>query len=152
MISHYIKISLRALKRQGGYVFINVLGLAIGIACALVISLFIIYELSFDQYNPNKNQIFRVNLEGMISGQEMRVAYTSSPIGPTMADEFPEVASFLRMHIWDETIIQVEDRFYTESHFALVDSTFFEFFPFRLLKTLSYTLLLLVIPYPHILV
>ena len=134
MISHYIKISLRALKRQGGYVVINVLGLAIGIACALVISLFIIYELSFDQYNPSKNEIFRVNLDGMISGQEMRVAYTAAPIGPTMADEFPEVASYLRMHTWDETIIQVEDRFYSEPHFALVDSTFFEFFPFTLLK------------------
>ena len=134
MIVHYIKISLRALKRQGGYVFINVLGLAIGIACALVISLFIIYELSFDQYNPYKNQIYRVNLEGVISGQEMRIAYTSSPLGPAMADEFPEVESYLRMHTWDETIIQVDERFYAEPHFALADSTFFEFFPFNLLK------------------
>ena len=134
MIRHNIKFSLRALKRQGGYVFINVLGLAIGIACALIISLFIIHELSHDQYNPHKNEIYRVNLQGIMSGQELRMAYTSSPIGPAMADEFPEVEAFLRMHIWSETIIQVEDQFFTEDHFALADSSFFEFFPIPLLR------------------
>lgn len=142
MIRHYIKFSLRALKRQGGYVAINVFGLAVGIACALFISLFIIYELSFDQYNINKDQIHRVGIQGRISGQEMKMAYTASPVGPTMADEFPEVESFLRMHIWDETIVQVEDRFFSEPHFALVDSSFFEFFPIKLLKGNSKTALI----------
>ncbi len=133
MISHYLKFSLRALKRQGGYVAINVFGLAIGIACALIISLFIINELSYDQYNEHKNEIYRLGLHGKISGQEMRVAFTAAPIGPVMLDEFPEVENFLRMHIWDETIIQVEDRFFSEPHFALVDSSFFDFFTIPLL-------------------
>ncbi len=134
MIRHYVKFSLRALKRQSGFVFINVLGLAIGIACALIIALFIIYELSHDRYNPHRNEIYRVNLHGMMSGQEMRMAYTASPVGPAMADEFPEVEDFLRMHIWDETIIQIQDRFFAEPHFALADSSFFDFFPIPLLK------------------
>jgi len=134
MVRHNIKFSLRALKRQSGYVFINVLGLAIGIACALIIALFIIYELSFDRYNPHRNEIYRVALHGMMSGQELRMAYTAGPVGPAMADEFPEVEDFLRMHIWDETIIQVEDRFFTEPHFSLADSSFFDFFPVTLLK------------------
>lgn len=134
MISHYVKFSLRALKRQGGYVAINVFGLAIGIACALIIGLFIINELSYDQYNEHKNEIYRLGLHGKISGQEMRMAYTAAPIGPVMLDEFPEVANFLRMHIWDETIIQVEDRFSSEAHFALADSSFFEFFSIPLIK------------------
>ncbi len=134
MVRHNIKFSLRALKRQGGYVFINVLGLAIGIACALIIALFIIHELSHDQYNPHKNEIYRVNLQGFMSGQELRMAYTSSPIGPAMSDEFPEVEAFLRMHIWSETIIQVEENFFAEDHFALADSSFFAFFPIPLLR------------------
>lgn len=133
MIRHYVKFSMRALKRQGGYVLINVLGLALGIACALIISLYIIHEISYDRYNPYRNEIFRVNLEGMISGQEMRVAYTSAPLGKTMMDEFPEVENFFRMHIWAETVVQVDDRFYSEPHFALADSSFFDFFPISLL-------------------
>jgi putative ABC transport system permease protein len=134
MISHYLKFSLRALKRQSGYVAINVFGLAIGIACALIIALFIINELSYDQYNEHKNDIYRLGLHGMISGQEMNVAYTAAPIGPVMLQEFPEVENFLRMQIWDETIVQVEDRFFSEAHLALADSSFFEFFSIPLIK------------------
>ena len=134
MVRHYLKFSYRALQRQRGYVVINVIGLAIGMACSLMIALYIIHETSFDRYHENKDLIHRVGLHSLISGQEIKAAYISSPVGPAMYDEFPEVASFLRMHIWDETIVQVEDRFYSEPHFALVDSTFFDFFSINLLR------------------
>ena len=134
MVKHIIKYSLRTLKRQGGYVLINVLGLAVGLACALVIALFIVHELSYDKYHEHHDQIYRLGLDGRFSGQESRMASTAPPIGPAMAEEFPEVENFLRMHIWDETVIQIEDRFYTEDHLAMVDSTFFDFFSIPLLR------------------
>ncbi len=113
---------------------INVLGLAIGMACSLIIALFIIHELSYDKYNEHRDQIYRIGLHGRFSGQETRSAYTAPPIVPAMAEEFPEVESFLRMYIWEETVIQVDDRFYTEDHVAMVDSTFFDFFSIPLLR------------------
>ncbi len=134
MTRHLFKFSIRALKRQGGYVAINVLGLAIGIACTLLIALFIIHELSYDQFHEHRDQIYRIGLHGRFSGRETRSAYTAPPIAPAMAEEFPEVESFLRMYIWEETVIQVDDRFYTEDHVAMVDSTFFEFFSIPLLR------------------
>ncbi len=134
MTRHLFRFSFRSLKRQGGYVTINVLGLAIGMACSLMISLFVIHELSYDKYHEHRDQIYRLGLHGIMSGQEIKAAYVAPPVAPAMAREFPEVENFLRMQIWDETIIQVEDRYFTEDHFALADSSFFDFFSIRLLR------------------
>ncbi len=134
MIRHLFRFSLRSLKRQGGYVTINVLGLAIGMACSLMIALFIIHELSYDNYHEDRDRIYRLGLHGIMSGQEMKNAYMPPPAGPVMANEFPEVESFLRMEIWDETIIMADDKFFTEAHFAMADSSFFDFFSIPLLR------------------
>ena len=134
MIKNLLKYSFRALSRQKAYVFINVAGLSIGFVCILIISLFIMYELSYDQYNEKKDRIYRVILNGKLGGQEVTVTSTASPIGPTMFNEFPGVEAFLRMNGWGETIIQYEDQFFTERAFLEADSTFFEFFSIPLLR------------------
>ena len=134
MIKNLLKYSFRAFKRQKAYVFINVLGLAIGLACSLIIVLFIRYELSYDQYNEKKDRIFRVILNGKISGQEVTVTSTASPIGPTMLNEFPEVEDFLRINGWGETVIKYQDHHFTEKAFIEADSSFFNFFSISLLQ------------------
>ncbi len=134
MFRHYIKFSFRALRRQGAYVAINVLGLAIGMACALMIALFIMHELSYDQHHEHKNRIYRVGLHGIFSGQEVKAAYTAAPMGAAMVADMPEVESFLRVNVWDETIFQNGDDFFIEQYFMEVDSTFFDFFSVPLLR------------------
>ena len=134
MFKHYIKFSFRALRRQGGYVAINVFGLAIGMACALVIALFIMHELSFDRHHEHKDRIYRIGLHGIFSGQEVKAAYTAPPMGAAMVADMPEVESFLRVNVWDETIIQRDDDFFIEQHFMEADSTFFDFFSVPLLR------------------
>jgi putative ABC transport system permease protein len=141
MTSHLIKFSFRSLRSQGGYVAINVMGLAIGMACSLMIALFLIHELSYDTYHEHKDRIYRLGLHGIMSGQELRNAYIAPPAGPAMATEFPEVENFLRMEIWDETIIQVGEKYFTEAHFALVDSSFFDFFSIPLIRGNKHTAL-----------
>lgn len=134
MTRHLIRFSLRALRRQGAYVAINILGLAIGIACSLIISLFIIHELSYDKYHQDHERIYRIGLYGKFSGQEVRAAYTPAPMGPAMLEDFPEVESFLRMNIWDETVIQWGDEFFHEHNYVEADSAFFDFFSIPLIK------------------
>ena len=95
MIKNLLKHSLRALKKQKGYVAINILGLSIGIACSIIIALFIIHELSYDQYNENKDRLYRLTLDGKIGEQEVNASYTAAVIGPTMAIDFPEVEKFV---------------------------------------------------------
>ncbi|MCY1718772.1 ABC transporter permease [Prolixibacteraceae bacterium Z1-6] len=141
MVKNLLKHSLRALKKQKGYVAINIFGLSIGIACSLIITLFIIHELSYDQYHQNKDRIYRLTLDGKIGEQEVNASYTAAIIGPTMAIDFPEVEQFCRLNTWGETIVKKEDIAFIIEDFAEVDSSFFEFFSIPLLKGDSKTVL-----------
>lgn len=134
MLKNLLKYSLRALSRQKAHVAINIIGLSVGMVCSLIIALFIIHELSYDKFNEHKDRIYRVILNGKLGGQEVKVTYTASPIGPTMKNEFPEVEDFLRMNNWDETIIRYGEKSFTEQHFIEADSSFFHFFSIPLIR------------------
>ena len=134
MFKNLFKYSFRALKRQKSYVLINVFGLAIGLACSLIILLFIRYEISFDQYHEKKDRIYRVILNGRLGGQEALAAFTASPVGPAMLNEFPEVENFLRLNNWGKTIIRQEEQRFTDFRFMQADSSFFEFFSIPLIS------------------
>lgn len=141
MIKNLLKHSLRALKKQKGYVVINIFGLAIGIACSIIIAQFIIHELSYDQYHQKKDRIYRLTLDGKIGEQEVNASYTASVIGPTMVSDFPEVERFCRLNTWGETIVKKEEIVYIVDDYAEVDSSFFEIFSIPLLKGDSKTVL-----------
>jgi len=127
MIQKILKHSIRSFNRQRIYLFINVLGLSIGIACSLLIALFVINELSFDQFHTQKENIYRVNLHGKIGGQEAHVSSTASPVGPTMVQDIPEVEKFTRYNSYGSSSIKYKDQSFNE-YFVLVDSTFFNIF------------------------
>jgi putative ABC transport system permease protein len=134
MFKNLLKHSLRSFRRQRAYIIINILGLSIGIACSLVISLYVISEASYDKYNVKKDRIFRLILNGKIGGQEITGAYTPPPMGKTLAQEFPEVEDFLRMNGWGPTIAEYNSQTFTEDHVLAVDSSFFNFFSIPILK------------------
>jgi putative ABC transport system permease protein len=134
MFNNLIKHSLRSFKRQRAYIIINILGLSIGIACSLLIALFVIYEASYDKFNIKKERIFTLILNGKIGGQEINGAVTSAAMGPTMAKEFPEIEDFLRMNGRGPTIIKYNTQTFTEEHLVEADSSFFNFFSIPVLK------------------
>jgi putative ABC transport system permease protein len=134
MFNNLIRHSLSSFKRQRAYIIINVLGLSIGIACSLLIALFVINESSYDKYNTRKDRIFRLILNGKIGGQEVTAASTASIIGPTMYKEFPEIEDFLRMNGRGPTIIEYNKQTFTEEHLIEADSSFFNFFTIAVIK------------------
>jgi putative ABC transport system permease protein len=134
MFKNLIKHSLRSFKRQRAYIIINILGLSIGIACSLLIALFVINEASYDRYNIKKDRIFRLILNGKIGGQEITGAVTSATMGPTMLKEFPEIEDFLRMNGRGPTIVEYNSQPFTEEHLIEADSSFFNFFSIPVLK------------------
>lgn len=141
MYKHLFKHSLRAIGRQRAYVLINVLGLATGMAVCMIITLFIIHELSFDNFNEKRDSIYRIILEGKINSQELKVTSTCAPIGPAMVAEVPGIEGFLRINNWGETIIKHEDSFFTEDKFIEADSSFFNFFTIPLIRGNKQTVL-----------
>lgn len=134
MIKELLKHSLRSLKKQKGYTAINIIGLAIGIACSLIITLFVVHQLSYDQYHEKKDQIYRLVLDGKIGEQEVLVSSTAAVIGPSIVNDFPEVESCMRLNTFGETVVKKENQTFVISDFAEADSTFFSFFSIPLLR------------------
>jgi putative ABC transport system permease protein len=134
MFNNLIKHSLRSFKRQRAYIIINVLGLSIGIACSLLIALFIINELSYDKFNTKRDRIFRVIVNGKIGGQEITWAASPAIMGPTLPHEFPEVEDFLRMNGTGGTIVEYNKQAFIENKIIQADSSFFNFFSIPVLK------------------
>ena len=134
MFSNLIKHSIRSFKRQRAYIIINVLGLSIGIACSLLIAIFVINESGYDRFNTKKDRIVRLILNGKIGGQEITAAYTSAAMGPTMAKEFPEVEDALRMTGRGPTVIEYNNQTFTEDQMIEADSSFFNFFSIPVIK------------------
>ncbi len=94
MYNNLIRHSLRSFKRQRAYIIINILGLSIGIACSLLIALFVINEASYDKFNVKKDRIYRLVLDGKIGGQTIIGAYTPSIMGLPCSGSFPRLRIF----------------------------------------------------------
>ena len=133
MLSNFFKVSIRHMIRERSYVLINIAGLGIGLFCSILIGLFVSYELSYDKFYDNSNQIYRVYLEGKLGESEIKGAWTCAPLGPVFLDEFPEVIDQVRINTWGETVIKYENRGFIEKHFAEADSGFFNVFSIPLL-------------------
>ncbi len=134
MFNNLIKYSLRSFKRQRAYIIINILGLSIGIACSLLIALYVINESGYDKYNVKKDRLFRVILNGKIGGQEITGSYTPAVMGPTLPREFPEVEGFLRMDGVGPTVVEYNKQSFTENDIVSADSSFFNFFSIPVLR------------------
>jgi putative ABC transport system permease protein len=141
MFQNLIKHSIRSFKRQRAYIIINILGLSIGIACSLLIALFVINEASFDRFNVKKDRIYRVILNGKIGGEEITGAFTPAIMGPTLPREFPEVEESLRMDGVGPTVVEYDKLTFTENNIISADSSFFDFFSIPVIKGDKGTLL-----------
>jgi len=135
MLNNIIKHSLRSFKRQRSYNIINITGLSIGLACSLLIALYIIYEVSYDRYNVRKDRIYDIALNFRIGDQEFTEATTSYPVGPTSLREIPEVEDFLRMRkMYGAANVTYNNQTYDEENIVEADSSFFNFFSIPVLK------------------
>ena len=135
MLNNLIKHSLRSFKRQRSYIIINITGLSIGIACSLLIALYVLYEASYDRFNVRKDRIYDIALNFRIGGQEFTEATTAYPVGAALVREFPEVEDFLRMRkMYGATTVTYNNQTYDEENIILSDSSFFNFFTIPVLK------------------
>jgi len=113
---------------------INIIGLAIGIASSVLISLYVYHEMSYDSFNEKKEQLYRVNIMENMGGQAGNTWATASIVGPTVAEEFPEVEAFMRIAPTGGSIIKINNQSFFEEHRIEADSTFFDFFTVPLLQ------------------
>ncbi|MCB9283292.1 MAG: ABC transporter permease [Lewinellaceae bacterium] len=123
---------------------INILGLAVGIACTLLICLYIAHELNYDRWNPNADRIARIYGEINFGGNAATYAVTGVPVGPDVAREFPEVEAFCRFRDYGSYLVRKDgqdQQNFKEQEVLAVDSSFFKVFPVKVLAGDSRTCL-----------
>jgi len=135
MFKNYLKIALRNLKRHKGYSFINIFGLAVGMACAILILLWIQDELSYDRFHENANDIYRVVEKWRYSSGEMDYnRVTPGPLAPVLKADYPEIILSTRFFGAFEKWQLTYDKKSYLSPGAAVDNDFFSIFTFPFVK------------------
>src|SRR4051794_32183708 len=133
MFRNYLKIAVRNLRKNIGFSFINIFGLAIGIACSLLIFLFVKDELSYDTFHKDSDNIYRI-VKDFINDDGSRIpdATTPAALAPAMQKEILEVTSITRIRPnWGGSyVIKYGNKKITEEKLFGVDSSFFDVFTF----------------------
>jgi putative ABC transport system permease protein len=136
MLKNYLKVAWRNLLQNKTFSFINITGLATGLACFLLIALYVLDELSYDRYHDNAENIYRINMDARWGGQDSRMAEASDVMGPTLKQDYPQVEEYTRIYAksGETRIIRKGSEYISEMHTAYVDSTFFNVFKFHALE------------------
>ena len=134
MYKLYLKIALRYLFKNKLYSFINIFGLAIGIASFLMIMLYVNYESSYDKFDGSENvyRVYMDYLEGdaFVAGD----AQTYNLSGPSLKSEFPEVQDYVRFYYFEKMTFSLGERILEQPLGSLVDPSYFNIFNYPLLK------------------
>jgi putative ABC transport system permease protein len=129
MLKNYFKIAFRNIIRTKVYSFINIFGLSLGVACCLLLSLYVQDEFTYDRHHQRINDLYRINtqVEGDLAGFD-KLASVSPPIAMTLKDELPEVEAATRAvaPFGGANLIQYEDKKFYEPSALVADSTFFD--------------------------
>lgn len=134
MIRNYFKIAFRNVLRHKGYSIINISGLALGIASGILLLSFINYELSFDKHHKNANRIFRVVVEGKMSGEDYDNAKIPVALTPLLMNDYPEIENTVRFAGEIFNMFRYQDKKYYEPYFLYADSSVFHVFSYSLIK------------------
>ncbi len=135
MYKNYFKIAFRNLLKHKGYSFINIFGLALGMASCLLILLFVNNERSFDGFHQKKSSIYRldeVQTFGAVSAQ--KVALSMYPMGPNLVNDYPEIINFSRFWTMGKTLVELDGTQHYINEVVRVDTSFLEMFDFKLLS------------------
>ncbi len=129
MIKSYLKIAWRNFRKNKVFSLINIVGLSLGLACFILISLYVQDELSYDRYNENADRIFRINSDIKFGGAEMKLPTCSDPMGATLKKDYPQVEEYVRFYnSRGSKLIKKGNEFIDEQRVVHADSTVFNVF------------------------
>lgn len=134
MLLNYFKVAIRTILRQKGYSFINIFGLAAGVACCILIIVWVNNELSYDGFHEKSDRIFRVYGDLTLGGSLRSAPIVGAPVAPALKQAFPEVESTVRMLPFDAITAKYGDREFREENVFYADNSIFEVFTFPLIN------------------
>ena len=136
MLINYLKTAFRLLVRQKSYSFINIGGLAIGMSVCILILSYVFFELSYDKFHENPDQIYRVGVDATVGGNTMNLAVTSGRMSEALREDFPEVLENTRFSQSGTQDVIIGDHKFIQDDFLYVDSSFLNVFSFEMVQGL----------------
>lgn len=138
MFRNYLKIAWRNLRKHKAYTAINVAGLALGMACCILLMLYVQNELAFDAFHEKAGRIYRIiETESSPEQGERHFPFTMGPVAPALMREFPEVVNTVRLRDRfgnGRFSARYGERHFYEGDYLIAEPSFFEIFDFKLLQ------------------
>jgi putative ABC transport system permease protein len=136
MLHNYLKVSVRNFLKKRVYSAINVVGLSVGAAAALLIFLYVQYEYSYDKFIPGHENIYRMVEDRIYPDRKAYFTMIPNGFSLVLPEEVPEVVSTVRTFGSGafNTVVRVGENVFSETYYIWADSTFFDVFPFKLIK------------------
>jgi len=134
LIWNYIKIVLRKFKRQKGYSFINIAGLTIGMACCILIVLYIHSELNFDTFHENANRIYALGVSSERGGYEFRGTASNATAAEVLQNDYPEVVQAVRYGFKSGSNFTYDRKLFSINQVMYADENVFDVFTWPMIK------------------
>ena len=132
MFKNYIKVAWRNLVKNRVFSLINITGLATGLACFILIAIYVLDELSYDKFYQNVERIYRINSDVRFGGTDLNMPVTSDMMGAVLRKDYPQVEQYTRVFTFSGSkMVRKGSEFINESKVAHVDSTFFDVFQLK---------------------
>jgi putative ABC transport system permease protein len=132
MLNNYLKIAWRNILGNPLFSAINIIGLSIGLACCIIITLFVQYETSFDQQWKDSDRIYRVTRD--FFSNNLQLAAVAPPIAPLLKQDFPEIEDVTRFLATGQSTIARGEQSFVEENMAIADRNAFDMFGFRFIS------------------
>src|SRR4030042_5126340 len=133
MFKSFLRLTFRNILKHKGFALINITGLATGLAASLLIILWIQDELSYEKFNNNAENIYRVEEDQFYSGERYHVTVTPHPSGPVWKEKIPEIVEQTRINRLPRILFRQGETVFFESSVVAADSGLFKVFTFPIL-------------------
>jgi putative ABC transport system permease protein len=133
MLRNYLRTSFRYLSKNKVYTTINVLGLAVGLTCFMLLTIFVRQEFSYDEFHSKKDLIYQVFLADSAQNPDQYKGATQGPAGPLLAREVPEIVNYARIYKERQKVIKVADQRFIANKVVYADRQIFQMLDFPLL-------------------
>src|SRR5690349_17837800 len=130
MLKNYIKIAWRNIMRHKAYSALNIAGLSIGMACSILILLWVQNELSYDRFNTNADQLFRLTA----NAGDFKAAVSPAGMAEGLQAELPEIKAAVRLSKPSDNLVEVGNQKFQEKRVFFADSNFLKVFSYPLLQ------------------
>lgn len=136
MLKNYLTVAIRNLRKHSFYSFINIAGLAVGVAACLIIVLFIVDEFKYDKFNTKADRIYRLHSDIKFGGSSASLTTTSAPAANTLQQDYPEIEATVRFRGSGSYLVKTEEgnENIKENDVIWTDSTFFKIFSVKVLE------------------